>query len=151
MRWILELVKQHLFVTAFIDVTLKQMSETIVGIEIWNGQKAWFAFHASSSIRNGIWLNFLFTWDKVSLKVFFNGVLSMKVVSTSFVRSSVLASSASKYPSRLAIGRFVSSNDALLSKVRMYFDDLQIWERPLSDKEAVQVYHSGEQSGILRY
>ena len=129
------------------------MSETTLIIEIWNGQNSWHMFINRSPIQNGIWLNYLFSWNKISLDVFLNGVLLQQQNSPSSVRMGLLTSSASKHATRLAIGRFSSTDDdsifsptddGSISKVKMHFDDFQIWERPFNETEALQVYNIGE-------
>ena len=132
-----------------IDIALKQMSENTLITEIWNGQHSWSTFISRDPPQNGAWFNYLFTWDKISLKIFLDGVLLKTQASKGSARHNLLASSASNHPSRFAIGRFSSSSDAPLSKVQMYFDDFKIWERPLSDIEAFQVYQTGERSAIF--
>ena len=120
------------------------MAENTLIAEIWNGHKSWNTFISRSLPYNGVWDNYIFTWDKISLTIFVNGVLVLQKNTTSPHRHNLLSSNSNKHPTRLAIGKFSSDLDTSSSKVRLYLDDFKIWERPLNAGEIPQVYQFGK-------
>ena len=122
---------------------MKHMMDKTLVAEIWNGSSSWNAFFHRSPVQDGVWNHYLFIWDKTTFSIFNDGALLLEQNITTPNRFRLLQSSASRYPTRLAIGRF-SSNDTSIGKIKMYFDDFKIWERALNETEAYQVYHSGK-------
>ena len=125
-----------------LGISMKHMVETTMLVELWNGQNSWSTFISRNPPQNGIWFNYLFSWNKTSLDIFLNGVLLQRKTTPSSNRHSLLTPFASNHSTRLSIGR--SSSTGSNSKVKMQFDDLKIWERPLNETEALQVYQLGE-------
>ena len=123
---------------------MRHMAENTLIAEIWDGQKSWNTFISRSSPYNGIWNNYIFLWDKISLTIFVNGVFLLQQNTTSSSRHSLLSSNAYKHPTRLGIGRFSADSDTSISKVQLYLDDFKIWEKPLISGGVPQVYQFGK-------
>ena len=125
---------------------MRHMAESTLIAEIWDGQKSWNTFISRSSPYNGIWNNYIFLWDKISLTIFVNGVFLLQKNTTSSSRHNLLSSSSPSLPTRLEIGKSSSSSDPSSSalNIQMYLDDFQIWEKPLTTGEVLQVYQSGK-------
>lgn len=118
------------------DFALKNMDANTLVTEIWNGSKSWHTFVVDSPLKNGIWTNLLFIWDKSALKISKNGIEIGRVnfTETTDSRFGLLFPIAPLLPTQLIFG----------GETKMYLDDIKIWNRPLSDEEANQVYEEGK-------
>jgi len=125
------------------SIAMKHMAEGTLIAEIWDGQKSWNTFISRSSPYNGVWDNYIFTWDKISLTIFVNGVFLLQINTTRSSRHSLLSASSPSLPRRLEIGKSSSSSGSSAPNIQMYLDDFQIWEKPLNTGEVLQVYQSG--------
>ena len=74
------------------------------------------------------WVHYLVSWNKIDCRAYKNGKLVD--VGKSF------SSKGTIHGTRLDIGRYGFG--------KMWLDDLKVWERPLGEEEAYQVYRSGE-------
>ena len=95
---------------------------------IWNGSNAWSCTLEGDRILEREWVHYLVSWNKIDCRAYKNGKLVD--VGKSF------SSKGTIHGTRLNIGRYGFG--------KMWLDDLKVWERPLGEEEAYQVYRSGE-------
>ena len=87
----------------------------------------------------GSWINYIVTWDRLSIKTFVNG--------RPFKKANVIQGpihlSHQSHIERIAIGRCFSDLTVPM-RARMALDDFKVWERAFDATEVLQVYHFGE-------
>ena len=107
-----------------------------------SGSKCWTIYFTRDPATYYVWYHYMITWDKSTLRIFVDGVQKDMADSPSSTPTSVKALNT---PTTLSLGTRSSGK----SPIKMYMDDLMIWERPLSADEVMSVHKSGKLLNIF--
>eukprot|EP00112_Aurelia_sp_Birch-Aquarium-sp1_P002681 Seg13.2 transcript_id=Seg13.2/GoldUCD/mRNA.D3Y31 product="hypothetical protein" protein_id=Seg13.2/GoldUCD/D3Y31 len=121
------------------SIALDHFTDIMFLIEMCqNATKCWKIFFTRNPAEYYVWYHYMITWDKSTLRVFVDGV--EKGMAGSPV-SPATAVKALNTPTSLFLG--TKSPDSKQSPIKMYMDDLMIWERPLTANEVKSVHKTG--------